>query len=215
MAKSSYHYQLFTALVAALLLASAPVAQAQISLEQAYEPAEVQQAQPLVTDEATTGDMLGEGTMPEPPETTQAMEEEAEPELVRTFDPKPVAKLRALDKITARTQSFDVRVGETSRFGDIFVKVNTCRSPSPIFTPESAAFVQVWEVPAGQNKSEWVFSGWMFASSPALSAMDHPVYDVWVLSCTDPSEKVEKATPSPSAADLAPDMNNPEEIPLD
>jgi hypothetical protein len=95
----------------------------------------------------------------------------------------PAVRLRALDKITARTVSFDVNVGETVKFGDIYIHPQTCKEPPPIEEPESSAFLQIWEK-TPENKSKWIFSGWMFASSPGLSAMDHPVYDVWVLDCT-------------------------------
>ena len=62
------------------------------------------------------------------------------------------------------------------------MKVQSCQKSSPIDEPESAAFVQVWETDTN-NESKWVFSGWMFSSSPGLSPMDHPVYDVWVIDC--------------------------------
>lgn len=99
----------------------------------------------------------------------------------------PIVKLRSLDKISARTQVFEAQVGRTIKFGDVYIKVRACRKAPELEQPESAAFLQVWEVPPGQDdqadKAEWIFSGWMFASSPGLSAMDHPIYDVWVLDC--------------------------------
>lgn len=78
--------------------------------------------------------------------------------------------------------TFEVRVGSTVKFGPLFIKVQACRKTDPIDSPESASFLQVWEITTN-NEAQWVFSGWMFASSPALSAMDHPIYDVWVLDC--------------------------------
>tara|TARA_B100001989_G_C24533205_1_gene462839 strand:- start:994 stop:1482 length:489 start_codon:yes stop_codon:yes gene_type:complete len=96
----------------------------------------------------------------------------------------PVAKLRYLDKVTARNTTFEAIVGETMNFGPLYVKVQSCKKSSPIDQPESAAFLQIWEAEDGKD-SEWVFSGWMFASSPGLSPMDHPVYDVWVLDCLE------------------------------
>jgi hypothetical protein len=100
----------------------------------------------------------------------------------------PTARLRMLDKVTARTSTFDVKVGETVRFGQLYIKPRACRKAPPIEKPESAAFLQIWDVTPAQ-KAEWIFSGWMFGSSPALSGMDHPIYDVWVLDCigTPPS----------------------------
>ena len=95
----------------------------------------------------------------------------------------PSVKLQGLDKSVGRTVTFEAKVGSTIQYGPLFIKIHACRKAPPIEQPESAAFLQIWEVPPGAEKSEWVFSGWMFASSPALSAMDHPVYDVWVLDC--------------------------------
>lgn len=96
----------------------------------------------------------------------------------------PVIKLQSLDKISARTMTFEARVGSTVKFGPLYIKIQACRKAPPIEQPESAAFLQIWEV-TPQEESRWVFSGWMFASSPALSSMDHPVYDVWVLDCLE------------------------------
>lgn len=98
------------------------------------------------------------------------------------MDNYPTARLRMLDKVTARTSTFDVKVDTTVRFGQLYIKPRACRKAPPIETPESASFLQVWEVKP-KEKPQWVFSGWMFASSPALSSMDHPIYDVWVLDC--------------------------------
>lgn len=95
----------------------------------------------------------------------------------------PTVVLRTLDKSTARTNTVEVNLGQTIEFGSLFIKVQSCRKSEPLDKPESASFLQIWEVPVNSDKSQWVFSGWMFASSPALSAMDHPVYDVWVLDC--------------------------------
>lgn len=110
----------------------------------------------------------------------------------------PVAKLQYLDKVTARTTTFEAEIGATMNFGSLYVKVQSCQKSSPVDQPESAAFLQVWE--GGEDKSsEWVYSGWMFASSPGLSSMDHPVYDVWVLDCVEDAamkaarEEAEKA----------------------
>ncbi len=105
----------------------------------------------------------------------------------------PSVKLQGLDKSVGRTVTFEAKVGSTIQYGPLYVKIHACRKAPPIEQPESAAFLQIWEVPPGEEKSEWVFSGWMFASSPALSAMDHPVYDVWVLDCTGREEPNEAA----------------------
>lgn len=100
----------------------------------------------------------------------------------------PEVELRLLDKSTARATTQTVPVGSTIQFGSLYIKIQACRKADPIERPESAAFLQVWELPPEEQESRWVFSGWMFASSPALSAMDHPVYDVWVLDCSGREE---------------------------
>ncbi len=108
----------------------------------------------------------------------------------------PVAELQALDKITARVSSLDVKVGDTVTFGSLAIAVKACRKSSPEDAPEAAAFLQIWEQKPGED-SHWVYSGWMFASSPALAAMDHPVYDIWVVDC---KKEATSAASSPPAS---------------
>ena len=95
-----------------------------------------------------------------------------------------VAVLQGLDKITARVSRFDVAVGETARFGTLLVTLRACREAPPIDPPEAAAFLEIKEVKPGEAPTA-LFSGWMFASSPALSALEHPNYDVWVTGCRE------------------------------
>lgn len=99
----------------------------------------------------------------------------------------PVVKLQSLDKSTARTMTFQARVGSTVKFGPLYIKINACRKSSPLESPENSSFLQIWEVTKAKQ-ARWIFSGWMFSSSPALSAMDHPIYDVWVLDCLEQKE---------------------------
>lgn len=116
----------------------------------------------------------------------------------------PSVKLQGLDKSVGRTVTFEAKVGSTIQYGPLFIKIHSCRKAPPIEKPESAAFLQIWEVPPGSDKSEWVFSGWMFASSPALSAMDHPVYDIWVLDCLgreEPNAEAQAAETKEQTAD--------------
>lgn len=122
-----------------------------------------------------------------------------------TYDEYPSIRLRSLDKITARTLTFDAQVGTTIKFGDIYIKIQSCRKPPPVERTEAAAFLQIWQTTKTQINgvavekatpdSRWIYSGWMFASSPALSGMDHPVYDVWVIDCLgkDPEAQPEAA----------------------
>jgi hypothetical protein len=95
---------------------------------------------------------------------------------------EPIALLQGLDKITARVSKFEAPVGTPVQFGTLSIKVRDCEKNPPEETPESAAFVEIDERRPGEVNLR-VFSGWMFASSPALSALEHPVYDVNVLDC--------------------------------
>lgn len=114
------------------------------------------------------------------------------------------AVLRTIDKLSARTHTFDVALDKTVKFGDsLFIKLRSCRKSSPIDQPESAAFLQIWEKKTPDQEPNWVFSGWMFASSPSLSAMDHPVYDVWVIECKN-AETSAKPAAAPASAKPAP-----------
>lgn len=102
----------------------------------------------------------------------------------RQMDDMDIAVLRTVDKMSARTHTFNIPVEKTVKFGkSLFIKVRACRKSSPIDKPESAAFLQIWERKPDEEESNWIFSGWMFASNPSTSTMDHPVYDVWVIEC--------------------------------
>ncbi len=96
--------------------------------------------------------------------------------------PFDVAVLQGMDKVTARVSTIEAPVGEVVKFGALEIIARTCDKRPPEETPESAAFLDIWEVRQGEAAVS-LFRGWMFASSPALSAMEHPVYDVWVLDC--------------------------------
>jgi hypothetical protein len=94
-----------------------------------------------------------------------------------------VAELQGLDKITARTQRFYAPVGETTRFGTLAIAVADCLVNVPEAPPEAVAYLTIVDNKPGQA-AEKLFAGWMFASTPSLSALDHGVYDVRVLACT-------------------------------
>jgi hypothetical protein len=106
----------------------------------------------------------------------------ATPSLAAETIPEPVALLQGLDKISARVSKFEAPVGTPVRFGTLLIRVRDCEKNPAEETPESAAFLEIDEVRPGEVNLR-VFSGWMFASSPALSALEHPVYDVNVLEC--------------------------------
>jgi hypothetical protein len=98
---------------------------------------------------------------------------------------RQIALVRALDKMTARVEELDLPVGKNIQFGTISIIAKTCRTTLPEETPpESAAYLEVSELKIGAKEGA-IFDGWMFASSPALSAMEHPVYDIWVTGCKD------------------------------
>ncbi len=120
------------------------------------------------------------------------------------------AVFTGLDKITARITRLEVNIGERVRFGTLEVLADSCSKRPPEETPETTAFVEVFDVgrsladeltaeedsrePVIEHEPEQIFSGWMFASSPGLNAVEHPVYDVWLIDC----KMVEPETASPS-----------------
>lgn len=126
-------------------------------------------------------------------------EEELLPEV--RYDEFRTAKLRALDKITGRSTDITVIADAPVVFGSLNVELKSCYQTPPELPPESAAFmiikstqavrvanmtdaVSAEEVDTVNEDNPQLFSGWMFASSPGLSALEHPVYDIWVISCT-------------------------------
>lgn len=92
------------------------------------------------------------------------------------------AVLQGLDKVTARISTFDAPVGQTVKFGSLEITARKCSKSRPEELPENAAFLEIREI-ARDKPPVNVFNGWMFSSSPAASAMEHPVYDVWITSC--------------------------------
>lgn len=100
----------------------------------------------------------------------------------------PIAVFAGLDKITARITAFEVAVGETVQFGALRVTARVCYTRPPTEPPQTTAFVEVDEVKLN-DRIERIFTGWMFASSPGLHAVEHPVFDVWLTDCkTDAPE---------------------------
>ena len=97
------------------------------------------------------------------------------------------AELQLLDKITARISTKSVSVGGGTEFGTLKLRVHYCAYRPPEEPPENVAFIMIFDNGYAKEKSKKVqkalFSGWMFASSPAISGLEHPVYDVTLLSC--------------------------------
>ncbi|SUS08497.1 conserved hypothetical protein [uncultured Defluviicoccus sp.] len=114
-------------------------------------------------------------------------------------DAHDVAVLRVLDKITARVSILNAPLHQVMQFGTLEIVARACDKRPPEETPESAAFLEIWEIRPGKPVKS-VFTGWMFASTPGLSALEHPIYDLWVLDCVSKSD---------SAADSASGGNEP------
>jgi hypothetical protein len=95
----------------------------------------------------------------------------------------PVAELQGLDKVTARTQRFYAPIGTATRFGTLEIKVSDCLVNTPDAPPEAVAYLVIVDHKPGQAEQQ-LFAGWMFASTPSISALDDGVYDVRVLACT-------------------------------
>lgn len=94
----------------------------------------------------------------------------------------PVATFTGLDKITGRITTFDVWVNETVQFGALQVTPRTCREQQAGDDARVISFVEVDEITL-QAEIQRIFNGWMFAESPGLNAIEHPVYDVWLVAC--------------------------------
>jgi hypothetical protein len=117
----------------------------------------------------------------------------------------PTAVFSGLDKITGRITSFDVAIDETVQFGALQVTPRVCYSRPPTETPQTDAFVEVDEVTL-KGEIKRIFTGWMFAASPGLHAVEHPIYDVWLTDCKGgklpavaeaPQEEQSPAQPAP------------------
>ena len=102
------------------------------------------------------------------------------------------ASLRFLDKLTSETGDVTLGIGQVAQFGRLMVRLDECRYPTDNPASDSEAHLTVVEAATQQP----LFFGWMLASSPALSALDHPRYDVWVLSCVLPEAPAEEAPAS-------------------
>jgi hypothetical protein len=101
--------------------------------------------------------------------------------------------LQGLDKITARVSTFEAPLGQPVHFGTFEITARACEKTPPEEPPESAAFLEITDA-RPDSEPEPLFTGWMFASSPAVSAVDHPVYDVWVIDCRKVSNSSAEST---------------------
>ncbi len=116
----------------------------------------------------------------------------------------PTAVFAGLDKITGRITTFDVAINETVQFGALQVTPRVCYTRPPTETQNTDAFVQVDEITL-QGEVKRIFSGWMFAASPGLHAVEHPIYDVWLTDCKGGAPPVAQVqTPAPAPAPTRP-----------
>jgi len=113
----------------------------------------------------------------------------------------PTAVFSGLDKITGRIISFEAAIDETVQFGSLQITPRVCYTRPPTEAPQTDVFVEVYEV--GENDEyKRIFTGWMFAASPGLHGLEHPVYDIWVTDCKGGTEVIHTA---PEEAELPPD----------
>jgi hypothetical protein len=159
-------------------------------------PAQPYPQQPLIPTQRAVTAAPPTATMPppnSPPQPPPAAAAQAAPE-DDTVVERPTAHIdnrravfAGLDKITGRTISFDAAIGETVKFGALEVTPRACYTRPPTEQTNTDAFVEVDEVTL-QGEIKRIFTGWMFASSPGLNAVEHPIYDVWLTNCASPVE---------------------------
>lgn len=123
------------------------------------------------------------------------------------------AVFSGLDKITGRIINFDVAIDETVQFGALQVTPRVCYTRPPTETPNTDAFVEVDEVTL-KGEVRRIFTGWVFAASPGLHAVEHSIYDVWLTDCKAPvepqvAEQAEQAKPAPAARTPTPQPRQP------
>ncbi len=156
-------------------------------------PQPAQPGRPVAVPPAQVQPGATPGTPPLPaaPSVPQTDEVVVEPPPQRIAN--PTAVFEGLDKITGRTTTFDVAINETVQFGALQVTPRVCYSRPPTETPQTDSFVEVDEVTL-EGKIKRIFTGWMFAASPGLHAIEHPIYDVWLTDC--------KGGKNPAVADV-------------
>jgi hypothetical protein len=149
---------------------------------------------------------------PANPPPPQPADTSAQPDdtVITEMPSQKIANARAvfsgLDKITGRIISFDAAIGETVQFGALQVTARVCYTRPPTEATNTDAFIEVDEVTL-QGEIKRIFDGWMFASSPGLHAVEHPIYDVWLTDCASPlpTRLAEPALqPKPAAAPANP-----------
>ena len=126
----------------------------------------------------------------------------------------PLAVFAGLDKIMGVTTNFEAKIGEEKQFGGLIVKADVCYTAPITQDPKTVAFVEVDEAKTDGTRSR-IFSGWMFAESPGLNAVEHPIYDVWLVGCRDPNAPPPPVEAAPDLATLQDQIDNAEQAPPD
>ena len=131
--------------------------------------------------------------MPQTPATLQPGDEVvSEPPAQKIVNKK--ASFSGLDKITGRIINFDEDIGETVQFGALRVKTDACYTRPATEAANTDAFVEVDEITL-QGEVKRIFSGWMYAASPGLHGVEHPIYDIWLTDCKVPDTTIVTAAP--------------------
>jgi hypothetical protein len=149
-------------------------------------------AQPPVT-----GLPPGQRPQRQPPEASQPAEAVAEPPSQKIIN--SAALFSGLDKITGRIINFDVTIGETVQFGALQLTPRACYTRPATETSNTDAFVEVDEVTL-QGEVRRIFTGWMYAASPGLHAVEHPIYDIWLTDCKGGAQAVAAEKPAEAPA---------------
>ncbi|WP_454628897.1 DUF2155 domain-containing protein [Bradyrhizobium cenepequi] len=132
-------------------------------------------------------------SVPQTPATLQPGDEVvSEPPSTKIANKK--ASFSGLDKITGRIINFEEDIGETVQFGALRVKTDACYTRPSTEAANTDAFVEVDEITL-QGEVKRIFSGWMFAASPGLHGVEHPIYDIWLTDCKQPDQTIVNAAP--------------------
>lgn len=173
-----------------------------VSMAPPSRPAQPNSRQPLAPSPTQRAATPPPANSPSPPPPAAAEAPPADDTVVE----RPTAHIdnrravfAGLDKITGRTIKFDAAIGETVQFGALQVTPRACYTRPPTEATNTDAFVEVDEVTL-KGEIKRIFTGWMFASSPGLHAVEHPIYDVWLTDCASPVETSLAAEPAAEAA---------------
>ena len=142
------------------------------------------------------------GAVPQTPASLQPGDEVVtEPPAQKIVNKK--ATFSGLDKITGRIINFDEDIGETVQFGALRVKTDACYTRPATEAANTDAFVEVDEITL-QGEVKRIFSGWMYAASPGLHGVEHPIYDIWLTDCKEPQQTIATAAPDPATKPAPP-----------